>query len=1077
MPRRASVTKEQVQAHPAIAGGHVILMSGEAPAFPEAATFQGNDAMQQSLENQGLEYEPTRGKYGKPENSFIVHVNDPSHIEAALGMAKRFGQESVVYSTGGKHQLVWTNGPHEGQATQPSEGHDFYDAEPEDNYTMIPGPNGEPHGFMAYHLDFNNPPAPFNPSGGGTVTPPEAAKAVVKAAVEAYEDILLGLRSRELAKAATKSEKTMKLTDLIKSQIAKAPEANGGAITHAKTETCPNCGDHGPRAGCKECKGTGKTTIKRHKGPRPSPEESALDEGRWNPMDTEKAEKGNHGGHCCGGSYVHDGKFHDTDCPSRGKRSNEQGEHGHGPKKPAYQPGDENKKAESERVLGILVGAEGLKKALHPGGISTWTQNGTNNHGHPIFSHPSGWSVTGMNKTPNSANPPGIPDFWHGHNAATGQEEHGNDARTLMGAIDFKHHAEPVVKASLWEKVKAVVQPPTPAAPNFVNHGDYTEQTAWEHPKGGKVSHVNMKTGPYAGKPMFVSTGPRGEQAHHDSHLEAVQHVTRQHEARKSEVNVNKGNLKANGGKVTRHSIWKKAEVASAPEANGGDIVVGKKELVSAGNRKANGGTIVRKQEWVIDLKATGHDEERVIEKDPVKGAKGFEKPKKQDRPEESSATGGSIKGNDPKKGPKQGPAGPDILKPETSPGGKQDAAVSVKGKGDAKGGGTDIFDSVKGKRSPAKDPVIEKGEGSFGREESSSRGEMTSDDEKVCPACGGESHLGGVLGDRKHFNCHGCGMWFSHKPGSDTAKAEGIMKAPAAAGAAGGGSPHLGAASGGTSPPRMGLPQASPGAKPQATHAMSEKKDISGKPTSPSAGPAGNTAITSVDTKVGTWHGKSEASTIIFTSLKKAFGEPPARSGREPLPGAPAGTTGVAAKLATPARSGREPLPGAPAGTTGVAAKLATAAVSKPMGVPAASAAPAKPAGLASPAKARTPQQDIGSILNAPTPKLKIPVPAAKKEIVSAPPANGGTITRKEEKKDRPHYNSWAEAAEANSKRVIGQDHRTRAGLPSAEETLFEESDPKVLHPSDKKTTTTTKKAELCKGCGKTHKSDSCAA
>ena len=45
------------------------------------------------------------------------------------------------------------------------------------------------------------------------------------------------------------------------------------------------------------------------------------------------------------------------------------------------------------------------------------------------------------------------------------------------------------------------------------------------------------------------------------------------------------------------------------------------------------------------------------------------------------------------------------------------------------------------------------------------------------------------------------------------------------------------------------------------------------------------------------------------------------------------------------------------------------------------------------------------------------------------------------------------------------GQHEKARAaaGKPSVESTLFEESDPKVLHPSDKKT----KKSEPCKKCG----------
>src|SRR6185312_6034309 len=104
--------------HPIFTGATPVgLMSGDRPSFPSAPG--GQDALKQDLDAAGLKY----------------------------------GQESVIHSENGKHQLLYTNGPNEGQH-HPSLGtYDYFDANqepPEDYYTNLPN-----QGAFRLHFDFN----------------------------------------------------------------------------------------------------------------------------------------------------------------------------------------------------------------------------------------------------------------------------------------------------------------------------------------------------------------------------------------------------------------------------------------------------------------------------------------------------------------------------------------------------------------------------------------------------------------------------------------------------------------------------------------------------------------------------------------------------------------------------------------------------------------------------------------------------------------------------------------------------------------------------------------------------------
>ncbi len=127
----------EVADHPLFSGAYPVgLMAGEKPLT--TPSVQGGDAaLRKMLQDQGLKFEETPGSYGSPENSFIVH--GPTR-EQMYQMGKALGQESVVYSNKGNHELLYTNGPNDGKAHP---GHSHYGfhptAAPADYFTQIPG--------------------------------------------------------------------------------------------------------------------------------------------------------------------------------------------------------------------------------------------------------------------------------------------------------------------------------------------------------------------------------------------------------------------------------------------------------------------------------------------------------------------------------------------------------------------------------------------------------------------------------------------------------------------------------------------------------------------------------------------------------------------------------------------------------------------------------------------------------------------------------------------------------------------------------------------------------------------------
>ena len=166
-----------VRSHPifGVGGQSIGMISGENPKF--AAEVQGAETLHQHLTQMGLRFEPTRGKYGTPENSAIVH--NPTR-EQLFELGRKFGQESVVYGKNGKHELIYTNGPLQGlYHPSISEKHEWHREEPPDNFTELPG--GKGYASLAFDFD-QKLRAPLQ-----NLTPPEAGDPAKKSEVSLAE--------------------------------------------------------------------------------------------------------------------------------------------------------------------------------------------------------------------------------------------------------------------------------------------------------------------------------------------------------------------------------------------------------------------------------------------------------------------------------------------------------------------------------------------------------------------------------------------------------------------------------------------------------------------------------------------------------------------------------------------------------------------------------------------------------------------------------------------------------------------------------------------------------------------------
>lgn len=138
--------QEPIKEHPLLSGSTTVgMVSGEAPRFQANAT--GHAAMGKAIQELGLKAQERDGFYGGPEKSYMVY--GPTR-EQMYHLGKHFGQESVVYSQGGKHELLYTNGANAGKF-HPGLDHEWFQKPPEDYYTHMP----EHGGYLRLNFDYD----------------------------------------------------------------------------------------------------------------------------------------------------------------------------------------------------------------------------------------------------------------------------------------------------------------------------------------------------------------------------------------------------------------------------------------------------------------------------------------------------------------------------------------------------------------------------------------------------------------------------------------------------------------------------------------------------------------------------------------------------------------------------------------------------------------------------------------------------------------------------------------------------------------------------------------------------------
>jgi hypothetical protein len=108
------------------------------------------EATLDALKKMGFVAEPAQGKYGAEEPSIMVHNVSPEQVPNLKRFAKALGQESAIYSVGGKHEAHYLNGKNEGKVAR-GEGTEIHDKEPENFYTKTK--NGL---IFSHQIDWDN---------------------------------------------------------------------------------------------------------------------------------------------------------------------------------------------------------------------------------------------------------------------------------------------------------------------------------------------------------------------------------------------------------------------------------------------------------------------------------------------------------------------------------------------------------------------------------------------------------------------------------------------------------------------------------------------------------------------------------------------------------------------------------------------------------------------------------------------------------------------------------------------------------------------------------------------------------
>jgi hypothetical protein len=123
----------QPPAHPIQSGQPFAILSGEKPRFhPEVGG--GHKGLEQLLAQAGFQHEQTDGNYGGGSSKspvFVVYNAPRDHV---MELGRKMGQESVIFSENGQHELIYVNGKNAGRY-HPSTGMEVHPSAPKEGLT------------------------------------------------------------------------------------------------------------------------------------------------------------------------------------------------------------------------------------------------------------------------------------------------------------------------------------------------------------------------------------------------------------------------------------------------------------------------------------------------------------------------------------------------------------------------------------------------------------------------------------------------------------------------------------------------------------------------------------------------------------------------------------------------------------------------------------------------------------------------------------------------------------------------------------------------------------------------------
>jgi DNA topoisomerase-1 len=136
-------------------GKYALLSAGRNPAIDEELNLPDDeikkryDELEKKLIEAGYAYNKVKGKYGEEEDSFMIMAHDADR-EHVVELGKLFNQDSVIYSEGGKHEMIYTTGDKVGKKVE-GKGHKLLPESEGDYYTQMDTEDGG----VKFSLNFN----------------------------------------------------------------------------------------------------------------------------------------------------------------------------------------------------------------------------------------------------------------------------------------------------------------------------------------------------------------------------------------------------------------------------------------------------------------------------------------------------------------------------------------------------------------------------------------------------------------------------------------------------------------------------------------------------------------------------------------------------------------------------------------------------------------------------------------------------------------------------------------------------------------------------------------------------------